>query len=223
MTQASSPVPSQPDEPTGAGTSVQQVPRAPRLRVLPRFLVLAATLLLLIGVFALAHTPPASVPTRSDTTKTSAQTSGAQTSGRTALAPDFTLMTLGGRTFHLAGEQGRIVVLYFMATGCASCGAGSQDLAQTLPQTKLQGVEALAIDLNAGDRPADLQAFIQSVGIPATAPVQWGIDTTGAIANAYHVQTLETTVVIDTRGRVAYQSNSSVPPEQLAQIVRNLA
>ncbi len=76
--------------------------------------------------------------------------------------------------------------------------------------------------MNPGDRPADLQAFVQSDGIPASAPMQWGVDPNDAIASAYHVQTLETTVVIDTHGQVAYRSDGSVPPEQLAQIVRNL-
>jgi len=110
-----------------------------------------------------------------------------------------------------------------MATGCADCEPGSHDLAQALQSAKIRGAEALAIDVNSSDRPADLQVFIQGVGIPATVPIQWGIDTTGAIATAYGVQTLETTVVIDPHGQVAYRSDGSVPPEQLAQIVRNLA
>jgi peroxiredoxin len=219
MTQASSPVPYQPDEPTRAGTSARKVPRAP----LRSLLLLAATLLLLIGVFALAHVNPATVPTRSDVTKSAAPTSGAQTSGRTSLAPDFTLMTLGGQVFHLASQKGHVVVLYFMATGCAGCEPGSHDLAQTLLAAKIRGAQAVAIDLNSGDRPTDLEAFVQSAGIPASAPIRWGIDTTGAIASAYHVQTLESTVVIDTHGQVAYRSDGAIPPAQLAQIVRNLA
>jgi len=142
---------------------------------------------------------------------------------RASSAPDFTLPLLSGTTFHLANRQGHVVVLFFMATGCAGCEPGSRDLAQALQSAKIRGAEALAIDVNSDDRPADLQAFVQSLGIPATAPIQWGIDTNDAIATAYGVQTLETTVVIDPHGQVAYQSSGSVPPEQLAQIVRNLA
>jgi predicted transcriptional regulator len=76
--------------------------------------------------------------------------------------------------------------------------------------------------VNPGDRPADLEAFVQSDGIPASASMQWGIDTGDAIASAYNVQSLETTVVIDTHGQVAYRSDGSIPPDQLAQIVKNL-
>jgi predicted transcriptional regulator len=77
--------------------------------------------------------------------------------------------------------------------------------------------------VNLGDRPADVQAFIQSVRIPAAAHIQWSIDTTGAVASAYGVLVLEMTVVINPQGQVAYQSDGHVPPDQLAQIVRSLA
>ena len=217
---------------TGGATSAQ--PRKPgasrsarRLlqpSVLARILVLAVTLALLVGVFALVHTNTGtSAPARSVTTSTGTNITGAQTLSRVSSAPDFTLTTLGGRTFHLASQQGHVVVLYFMATGCAGCEPGSSALAQALQTAKVRGVEALGIDVNPGDQPADLEAFVRSLGIPASAPVQWGIDTTGAIASAYNVQTLETTIVIDPHGRVAYRSDGAVPPDQLAQIVRKLA
>ena len=223
------PAPDRPDDPAGVGRLTQQRPsrstRRPLLRsVLPRLMVLAVTLALLVGVFALVHTNTStSPPARSVTTSTGTNTTGAQTSSRASSAPDFTLATLAGTTFHLASQQGHVVVLFFMATGCAGCEPGSHDLAQALQSAKIRGAQALGIDLNSGDRPADLQAFVQSIGISASAPVQWGIDTTGGIASAYNVQALETTVVIDTHGQVAYRSDGPIPPDQLAQIVRNLA
>ena len=217
---------------TGGATSAQ--PRKPgasrsarRLlqpSVLARILVLAVTLVLLIGVFSLVHTNTGtSAPARSVTTSTGTNITGAQTLSRVSSAPDFTLTTLGGRTFHLASQQGHVVVLYFMATGCAGCEPGSTALAESLASAHIQGAEALAIDVSGSDRSADLEAFVQSLGISASAPVQWGIDTTGAITNAYGVQVLETTVIIDPQGRIAYRNNGSVPSAQLTQIVRNLA
>jgi len=187
-------------------------------------MVLAVTLALLVGVFALVHANNStSAPARSVSSSTRTNTTGAQTSSRASSAPDFTLPLLSGTSFHLASQQGHVVVLFFMATGCAGCEPGSHDLAQALQSAKVRGAQALAIDVNGSDRPADLQAFVQSLGIPVSAPVQWGIDTTGAIASAYNVQALETTVVIDPHGQIAYRSDGAVPPEQLAQIVRKLA
>src|SRR6266702_574336 len=212
MAHTSPPAPYRPDDPAG---DAQNTPRSPLRRLLRRIIMLVVTLAILIGIIALVHANNStSAPVRSVSSSTGAQTTSASKTSRASSAPDFTLHTLAGTTFHLAAKLGRVVVLYFMATGCAGCEPGSYDLAHTLLSSKIRGAEALAIDLNTGDQPADLQAFVQSAGIPASAPVQWGIDTTGAIASAYHVQALETTVVIDTRGQVAYRSDGSIPPEQ---------
>ena len=202
---------------TGAGTPAPQR-RMPRRRLLPRIIVLAVTLALLVGIIALVHAASLSTPSSSNT----ATTSGAS-AGQSQGAPDFTLPLLSGTTFQLSAKLGHVVVLYFMSPTCATCAQGSRNLAQASQSVKTQGAEVLAIDVNPGDHPADLEAFVQSDGIPASAPMQWGVDTTGAIASAYNVQTLETTVVIDTHGQVAYRSDGSVSPEQLAQIVKNLA
>ncbi len=223
------PAPGRPDDPVGEALyTPQRASRStrgsPLRNVLTRIIMLAVTLALLVGVFTLVRANTStSAQVRSVSSSTETTTSAASTTSHTPGAPDFTLATLRGGSFRLASQQGHVVVLFFMATGCAGCEPGSHDLAQALQSAKIQGAEALAIDLNTGDRFADLEAFIQSAGIPATAPVQWGIDTTGAIASAYNVQILETTVVIDPHGQIAYRSDGAVPPEQLAQIVRNLA
>lgn len=222
------PAPGGPDDSAGDVRHTPQMasrstPRSPLRNVLPRIMVLAVTLALLVGVFALVHANnSASTPARSVSSSTRTNTTGASTTSRASSAPDFTLPLLSGTTFHLASQQGHVVVLFFMATGCVGCEPGSHDLAQALQSAKVRGAQALAIDVNGSDRPADLQAFVQSLGIPVSAPVQWGIDITGAIASAYNVQALETTVVIDTHGQIAYRSDGSIPPDKLAQIVRKL-
>src|SRR5579885_2446195 len=221
MTQAFPPAPDGPDEPTGAGRDIQHPeglspdvrPRVLWRRVLARLGVLAVTLAALLGVFALVQAPT-TTPAGSVSGAPGTAASGASTTGSAPGAPDFTVTTLGGKSFHLASERGHVVVLYFMATGCAGCEPGSHDLAQALLSAKTPGAEALAIDVSGSDRSADLEAFVQSLGISASAPVQWGIDTTGAITNAYGVQVLETTVVIDRQGQIAYRSDGPVSPDQ---------
>ena len=188
-------------------------------RLLTRVFILAVAVALVIGVFALVRASTASLPAASSGTSST----GASTTHASSLAPDFTLVTLGGGSFQLAAQRGHIVVLYFMAPTCPSCVQGSRDLAQALLSARTPGAEALAIDLNPGDTATDLQAFVKSVGAPAQAPIRWGLDTNGSIASAYGVQVLEATVVINAQGQVAYQNNGPVPPDQLAQIVRNLA
>ncbi len=230
MAQAFPPPPGGPDDPLGAGRQIQypeglssDFRQSPLLcRVLPRLGVLAVTLLALLGVFALVQSHPTRTPGGSDSSAPGAGAAGASKTSSAPGAPDFTVTTLAGTSFHLASLQGHVVVLYFMATGCAGCEPGSHDLAQALLSAKTPGAEALAIDLNSGDRSADLAAFVQSLGIPASTPVAWAIDTTGAIASAYQVQVLETTIVINRQGQIAYRSDGPVPPEQLARLVRSL-
>jgi peroxiredoxin len=222
MTQLPSPDPEPPPVPAGPGTPASNLRRV----LMTRILLLAVLLALLIGVFAVVREHGTSTPARIGATSArtpSTGSPGTQTPSRVLTAPDFTLPTLTGTTFHLAAKQGHVVVLYFMAPTCPSCAPDSHTLADTLLSTKRYGVQALAIDVNLEDRPGDLEAFIHSEAIPATAPVQWGIDTTGAITSAYGVLTLETTVVIDPKGEIAYQTNGAFPPDQLAQIIRSLA
>ena len=190
---------------------------------LPPVFVLAVTLTLLIGVVALVRAYSTTATTASVSAAADTHTTSASSTRLQASAPDFTLATLRGGSFHLAAQRGHVVVLYFMATSCGSCAQGSHDLAQALLSAKTRGAEAVAIDVNPADSAADLQEFVQAVGVPATAPIRWGIDVTGTIATAYRVPALETTVVVDTHGQIAYRQDGSVSPEQLAQIVRNLA
>src|SRR6266852_1877559 len=143
------PAPGRPDVPAG---DARHTPRPALRSALPRLMVLVVTLALLVGVFALVHANnSASTPVGSVSSSTGTQTTDASTTSRASSAPDFTLTTLGGGTFHLASQQGHVVVLYFMATGCAGCEPGSYALAHTLQSAKIRGAEALAIDLNPGD------------------------------------------------------------------------
>lgn len=184
--------------------------------MLSRVLILAAAVALVIGVVAMVRTPSTNPPAaRSNTSSTSAS------SQDLGLAPDFTLAPLEGGTFHLAAQLGHPVVLYFMATTCATCVQGSQQLAQTMQTAQVAGARALVIDVNAGDHAADLEAFAQVVGQPAATVLQWGIDSNHRIATAYGVQTLESMVVINAQGKMIANSGSSIAPAQLVTLLQS--
>ncbi len=185
---------------------------------------MALALGLLVGVVALVHAYTSSAGEPATTGGGANTGGGGVPTVATTLpaAPGFTLATLSGTPFHLASQRGHVVVLYFMATTCGTCVQGSHDLVQALTSSRAPGAQAVAIDLNAGDRAAHLRGFVQVTGLPASAPIVWGVDTSGAIARAYGVQVLETTVVIDAQGHVAYTSAGPVPPAQLAQFVSRL-
>lgn len=183
---------------------------------IPLLVTLGAALLLLVCCLGIG----AGSATTSVTTSQAAS-AGNASSTQASHAPDFTLALLSGSTFHLAGALGHPVVLYFMAPTCATCAQGSRQLAQVMQTAKVAGAIALAIDVTPGDRPADLRAFAQAIGQPAATTLQWGIDSTGAIATAYGVQTLETMVVINAQGQMIADSSSPIAPTQLISLLRN--
>jgi len=208
--------------------------RAHRFQWLPQALGLVVAIVVLVGVVAFIRARASvSAPTASPAgtssapaTAGAATTAGTTTTGASSsrpVAPDFTLATLNGTPFHLASQRGHVVVLYFMATTCGTCLQGSHDVAEAVLAAQTRSAEAVAIDLNPGDSAADLQAFAQATGLPAQAPIVWGVDSTGAIAHAYNIQALETTVVIDPSGRIAVDSLYPIPTQQLTQLVRSLA
>lgn len=185
---------------------------------IPLLVALGAALVLVVYYLGVGAGPAATSRTTNQ-----ASNAGNLSSTQASRTPDFTLPLLSGGTFHLAGEHGHPVVLYFMATTCATCVQGSQQFAQAMQTANVAGAKALAIDVNPGDRPADLHAFVQSVGQPAASTLQWGIDGNDAIATAYGVQTLETMVVINAQGQIVARSDSPIPPDQLAQLLKRAA
>jgi thiol-disulfide isomerase/thioredoxin len=118
-------------------------------------------------------------------------------------SPTVTVPTLAGGTFRL--PAGRPAVVYFMAAWCESCQAEAQALGQ-LHQRVGDRVPILAVDADPSDLPAQTQAFFRIIGIDVGGPgYQVARDQNGRLAAAFAVRALDTTVVIDSRGRVVYR------------------
>lgn len=63
-------------------------------------------------------------------------------------APDFTLMSLDGRTIHLAALRGKVVLLNFWATWCAGCQVEMPRLAALYRQHHQQGLEIIGVSMD---------------------------------------------------------------------------
>ncbi len=129
------------------------------------------------------------------------------TAGRAA-APDFSIKTADGATFSLAAQRGHPVVLYFMASWCSSCVPGAQSVARAANEYRDRGLQALAVDVDPADTPADLARFRRLVGDGGI--VTWAFDQQSLLLRLYNVRALDTTVLIDRQGRLARRSE--VPP-----------
>jgi cytochrome c biogenesis protein CcmG/thiol:disulfide interchange protein DsbE len=75
-----------------------------------------------------------------------------------ALAPDFTLTTLGGKQVKLSDYRGKAVLLNFWATWCAPCKIETPWLVELRNKYAGQGFEILGIDAEGDDLKPDDKA-----------------------------------------------------------------
>lgn len=127
-------------------------------------------------------------------------------------APDFSIATVGGGRFALAEQRGKPVALYFMAGWCVTCVPEAQALARLHREYRDRGLQVLLVDVEATETEADLARFQRWVG---PAEYAWAIDRTGALVRAFQVRALDSTVLIDRDGRVAWSDGVPTPYETL--------
>jgi cytochrome c biogenesis protein CcmG, thiol:disulfide interchange protein DsbE len=111
-------------------------------------------------------------------------------------SPDFTRPTLGGETFAIGAQRGRVVVVEFFAEYCAPCRITlpeAQALHQRYPDVSFIGVSEDEYERQA-------RAMVQAHGI--TFPVV--MDRGGALAGRFRVVEIPATFVLDGAGVVRW-------------------
>ncbi|HLF25616.1 MAG TPA: TlpA disulfide reductase family protein [Anaerolineae bacterium] len=115
-----------------------------------------------------------------------------------SIAPAFTLKTLAGGQASLSDYQGRPMFLNFWASWCGPCREEMPEIIEAYQAYKDAGLQVLAIDNTQLDVVDDVQAFVDEFQMPF--PVL--LDAEGAVAAAYSVLGLPTSVFIDANGIV---------------------
>jgi len=133
-------------------------------------------------------------------------------------APRFSIKTLAGNTFSL--ERGRgPVVLSFIAGWCASCVPEAEAGGEIVRNFGKQGVRVLAIDADPNDSLGQLRQFIEAAGNP---PIQFAMDRTSEVTLAYKVRALDTTIIIDRKGRMVYRDEWPTDYATLESVVKRI-
>jgi len=113
-------------------------------------------------------------------------------------APDAAFVRLDGSASRIAALRGKVVLVNFWATSCASCVAEMPSLIDTHRRFNARGFETLAVAMSY-DPPAYVSNFAQRRELPFWV----AIDNTGAIARAFgDIRLTPTTFLIDKRGSV---------------------
>lgn len=115
------------------------------------------------------------------------------------MAPQFSYTVLDGTRASSDALRGKVVLVNFWATNCATCVKEMPQLVATHHQFMRRGFETLAVAMS-HDPPAQVAHFAQTRALPFAVV----IDNTGAIAKGFDdVKQTPTTYVIDKRGAIA--------------------
>ncbi|HEY9732145.1 MAG TPA: TlpA disulfide reductase family protein [Drouetiella sp.] len=132
-------------------------------------------------------------------------------------APGFSVRTAGGGNFNLKRERKKIVVMEFWATWCAPCVRALPVLDEVSRNFSDKNVEFIAMNLKEEEK--RVCEFLADKALS----VRVGIDTTGKVANLYHVSGVPQTVIIGRDGvvKAVYVGAGSEIKEQVSKVLQD--
>jgi peroxiredoxin len=99
-----------------------------------------------------------------------------------------------------------------MAGWCGTCIPEAQAWSELYPVYKDQGLEALMVSADPNDTSQTIAAFKRAGGI---GNLPWAIDKTGEFTRSLDVRALDTTIIINREGKIAYSDAVPTPYETL--------
>ena len=144
---------------------------------------------------------------------------------QTALAPDFSLKNLEGAATTIRQQHGKVVLLNFWATWCPPC---RKEIPILMKLQATYGPRRLAVLGVAMDEEGSkvVVPFVQrerfaleGTPAPVNYPVLIGTD---AVADAYHVDGLPMTVLIDSAGREVRRLEAAIEFDDIDRAIRSL-
>lgn len=138
---------------------------------------------------------------------------------KTAAHPTLRVTTLDGKTFDLAAERGKWVVVNFWATWCAPCREEMPQFVAAQARDGARGVQFVGI---AVDDPVKVRAFAAEIGLnyPALIGGYGAIELSKTLGN--DLSALPFTIVLDRQGRVAHAQLGPLKAAQLNDLLSSL-
>lgn len=114
------------------------------------------------------------------------------------IAPPVTFLSLKGERIAMSELRGKVVLVEFWATDCASCVKEMPELAATYEKYRARGFETVAVAMRY-DPPNYVIAYTEHNRLPFTV----AFDPMGEVAKAFgDVKVTPTTFLIDRRGAI---------------------
>lgn len=123
-------------------------------------------------------------------------------------APNFTLKSAGGENVKLSELRGQVVLINFWASWCGPCRQEMPLLDALHQRYKSLGFTVLGV--NVEQDPAKARQMLED--IPVSFPVLF--DTRNQVSEAYQVDAMPSTVIVDRDGVVRYIHKGYVPGDE---------
>lgn len=121
-------------------------------------------------------------------------------------APDFELVGLDSKTYHLSDFKGQVVLLNFWATWCGPCVLEMPSFERLYQSLKAKGLQVIAINMDAPGSDAAVKKFSESYGLNFTVLR----DPNYLVADKYGVTGFPETFIIDREGKfISFKDPSS--------------
>ena len=130
------------------------------------------------------------------------------------IAPDFSITDTYGSSYSLSQFKGKPVVFAYFATWCIPCQIEANNVKQVDDETGGNAFEVFQIGVDSKESSDDLKNFKTQYGNEDWI-VGFGFD----VAEQYKVRNLDTTLIIDSEGKIIYRDNG-VPAS--VETLRNL-
>jgi len=144
---------------------------------------------------------------------------------QTVLAPDFTLKNLEGVATTLRQEHGKVVLLNFWATWCPPCRTEIPILMKLQATYGPGRLVVLGVAMDE-EGPKVVVPFVQRERFAlggTTAPMNYAVLIgTDVVADAYHVDGLPMTVLIDSAGREVRRLEAAIQFDDIDRSLRSL-
>jgi len=131
-------------------------------------------------------------------------------------APDFVLKDLNGETHRLSDYRGKGVFLNFWGTWCKPCEKEMPYINRQYEVYKKQGVEVIAV--NVGESKLAVEKFAERFGLKF--PIV--IDRQDQVMNAYDIDPLPTTFLIDKNGEIVKVITGTMTENMVQQYMESI-
>lgn len=132
-------------------------------------------------------------------------------------AKDFSLQTTERETITLSQFKGKVVILQSMASWCPSCKLQASQIKPIYEKYKDNGLVVISLDIQP-ERSSlqDLKNFKTNFG------GDWYFGFYPEFINLYGIRSLDSKVIIDKNGNIAYRDDTITTKENLDNIVKQL-